>query len=270
MIGEAISGAIGGLANAGLGIYNAVNSEKWNQKNYELQQQALAENKAMNDYQKWFSQNAVNIRAKDLTNSGLSKTLAAGSSATAPNLQQVQAAQRQYTPINEVLGSQFLDTVYSSMINASQVAVSYEEQQNIRANTLKTMQDTLESVERTHNYSSDRELKKAQKDLTSLEYDIKNASKQLYENLNLPYNFNISNPYQLGQGLAMSGGKILNYFKNMSEEQKKKMLSESPLVAPDIKSYSKEDGLSGLGYNAMRNFLEWLFKNDNYITIPEK
>lgn len=252
MIGEAISGAISGIANTGLSIYNAVNSEKWNKKNYELQQQAFRENKAMNEYQKWFSQNAASIRAQDLANAGLSKTLAAGSSATAPNLHQVQAAQRQFTPVNEMLGSQFLDTVYGSMLNASQVATSYEQQQNIRANTLKTMQDTAESAERTQNYKPDRDLK-------SLEYDIKNASKQLYDNLNLPYNFNISNPWLLGQGLAMSGGKLLNYFKNLSEEQKKKIANESILSAPNSKPYSKEDGLSGAGYEVMKNMLQWLF-----------
>lgn len=262
-IAEAISGAIGGLANVGLGIYNAKQSDKWNQKNYELQQQALAENKAMNEYQKWFSQNAVSVRAQDLSNAGLSKTLAAGSSAQAPNLQQVQAAQRQFTPVNEELGSQFLDTIYSSMLNASQVATSYEQQQNIRANTLKTMQDTTESMERTKGYERDRDLK-------SLEYEIKNSAKQLYDNLNLPYNFNISNPYMLGQGLAMSGGKLIDYLKKLSPEQKKKMLSESMLAAPDSRSYKKEDGLSGLGYDAAKRFLQWLFDNDNYISIPEE
>lgn len=263
MIGEAIAGAIGGLTNAGLGIYNAVNSEKWNKKNYELQQQALAENKAMNEYQKWFSQNAVSVRAKDLANAGLSKTLAAGSSAQAPNLQQVQAAQRQFTPVNDQLGSQFLDTIYGSMLNASQVATSYEQQQNIRANTLKTMQDTAESMERVKGYKPDRDLK-------SLEYEIKNSSKQLYDNLNLPYNFNISNPFLLGQGLAMSGGKLMDYLKNLSPEQKKKMMSESMLSAPDSKPYSKGDGLSGLGYENAKKLLEWLFDSGNKISVPIK
>lgn len=263
MIGEAIGGAISGIANTGLGIFNAINSEKWNKKNYELQQQAFQENKAMNEYQKWFSQNAASIRAQDLTNAGLSKTLAAGSSATAPNLQQVQASQRQFTPVNDMLGSQFLDTVYSSMLNASQVATSYEQQQNIRANTLKTMQDTAESAERTQNYKPDRDLK-------SLEYNIKNASKQLYDNLNLPYNFNISNPWLLGQGLAMSGGKLLDYLKNMSPEQKKRLANEGILAAPDIEPYKKSDGLSGAGYDTAKKLLEWLFATDNYISIPTK
>ena len=263
VIGDAITGAIGGIANTGLGIYNAVNAEKWNQKNYELQQQALAENKAMNEYQKWFSKNAVSVRAQDLSNAGLSKTLAAGSSAQAPNLQQVQAAQRQFTPVNEQLGSQFLDSIYSSMLNASQVATSYEQQQNIRANTLKTMQDTAESMERTKGYVADRDLK-------TLEYEIKNSAKQLYDNLNLPYNFNISNPFLLGQGLAMSGGKLIDYFKNRSAEQKKNMVNESLLAAPDHKPYSKEDGLDGLGYDAVKKFLQWLFDNDNYISVPTK
>lgn len=261
-ITEAISGAIGGLANVGLGIYNARQAEKWNQKNYELQQQALSENKAMNEYQKWFSQNSASIRAQDLANAGLSKTLAAGSSAQAANLQQVQAAQRQFTPVNDQLGSQFLDTIYSSMLNASQIATSYEQQQNIRANTLKTMQDTTESVERTEGYKYDRDLK-------NLEYEIKNSAKQLYDNLNLPYNFNISNPFLLGQGLAMSGGKLMDYLKKLSPEEKKKMLSESMLAAPDSKPYDKKDGLSGLGYESAKRFLEWLFDNDNYISIPE-
>ncbi len=262
MIGEAVAGAIGGIANAGIGIYNAAKAEKWNQKNYELQQQALAENKAMNEYNKWFSQNAVSIRAKDLANSGLSKTLAAGSSAQAPNLQQVQAAQRQFTPVNEQLGSQFLDTIYSSMLNASQVATSYEQQQNIRANTLKTMQDTAESMERTHGYKADRDLK-------TLEYEIKNSSKQLYDNLNLPYNFNISNPFLLGQGLAMSGGKLMNYLKNLSPEQKKRLANESLLAAPNQEPYKKEDGLSGLGYDLSKSLLQWLFDSDNRISVPK-
>ncbi len=262
VIGDAISGAISGIANTGIGIYNAVNSEKWNKKNYELQQQALAENKAMNEYQKWFSQNSVAVRAQDLANAGLSKTLAAGSSAQAPNLQQVQAAQRQFTPINEQLGSQFLDTIYGSMLNASQVATSYEQQQNIRANTLKTMQDTTESMERSKGYVHDRDLK-------SLEYEIKNSAKQLYDNLNLPYNFNISNPFLLGQGLAMSGGKLIDYLKNLSPEQKKKMVNESVLAAPDTQGYKKEDGLSGLGYESAKKLLQWLFDSDNYISIPK-
>lgn len=261
-IAEAISGAIGGLANVGLGIYNAKQAEKWNQKNYELQQQALAENKAMNEYQKWFSQNSVAVRAKDLANAGLSKTLAAGSSAQAPNLQQVQAAQRQFTPVNEQLGSQFLDTIYSSMLNASQVATSYEQQQNIRANTLKTMQDTMESMERTKGYKPDRDLK-------GLEYEIKNSAKQLYDNLNLPYNFNISNPYMLGQGLAMSGGKLIDYFKKMPPEEKKKFTTESLLAAPDVKPYQKRDGLSGLGYESAKKFLQWLFDSGNRISVPK-
>lgn len=263
IVGDAISGAISGIANTGIGIYNAVNSEKWNKKNYELQQQALAENKAMNEYQKWFSQNAVSVRAQDLANSGLSKTLAAGSSAQAPNLQQVQAAQRQFTPVNDQLGSQFLDTIYGSMLNASQVATSYEQQQNIRANTLKTMQDTMESMERTKGYKSDRDLK-------GLEYEIKNSAKQLYDNLNLPYNFNISNPYMLGQGLAMSGGKLVDYLKNLSPEQKKKITGESLLSAPDLPPYKKGSGdISGLGYEHAKKFLQWLFDNDNYVSVPK-
>lgn len=261
-VADAIMGVIGGVANTGLGIYNAVNSEKWNKKNYELQQQALAENKAMNEYQKWFSQNAVSVRAQDLANAGLSKTLAAGSSAQAPNLQQVQAAQRQFTPVNEQLGSQFLDTIYGSMLNASQVATSYEQQQNIRANTLKTMQDTAESMERTQGYKVDRDLK-------SLEYDIKNSAKQLYDNLNLPYNFNISNPFLLGQGLAMSGGKLIDYLKNLSPEQKKKIANESLLSAPNSQGYKKEDGLSGLGYDSAKKLLEWLFDSNNYISVSK-
>ena len=261
-IAEAISGIIGGIGDIGLGIYNAKNAEKWNQKNYELQQQALAENKAMNEYQKWFSQNSASIRAKDLANAGLSKTLAAGSSAQAPNLQQVQAAQRQFTPVNQQLGSQFLDTIYSSMLNASQVATSYEEQQNIRANTLRTMQDTAESMERTLGYKTDRDLK-------TLEYEIKNSAKQLYDNLNLPYNFNISNPFLLGQGLAMSGGKLMDYLKNLSPEEKKKLANESVLAAPDFRGYKKEDGLSGLGYESARKLLEWLFDNNNHVSVPK-
>ena len=261
-IAEAISGAIGGLANVGLGIYNAHQSNKWNQKNYELQQQALAENKAMNEYQKWFSQNAVSVRAKDLANAGLSKTLAAGSSAQAPNLQQVQAAQRQFTPVNEQLGSQFLDTIYGSMLNASQVATSYEEQQNIRANTLRTMQDTAESMERTQGYKADRDLK-------TLEYEIKNSAKQLYDNLNLPYNFNISNPFLLGQGLAMSGGKLMNYLNNLSSEQKKKIANESVLAAPNMSNHKKEEVLSCLGCESAIKLLEWLFYNNNHYFISK-
>lgn len=199
-IAEAISGIIGGLGNVGLGIYNAKNAEKWNQKNYELQQQALAENKAMNEYQKWFSQNAVAVRAKDLQNAGLSKTLAAGSSAQAPNLQQVGAAQRQYTPINEQLGSQVLDTVFSSMQNSANLSISYAEAEKKKAEVLKEIQSIYESMANEKNKNADTKLK-------SLEWNIKNGAKALYDELGLPYGFTVGNPYQLGQAMLFSAGK---------------------------------------------------------------
>lgn len=261
MVGGAIAGAISGIGNSVISGLNYANSEKWNQKNYELQQQALAENKAMNDFQKHFAQNSVQIRAKDLEKAGLSKTLAAGSSAVAPNLQQVGAAQRQYTPLNSAIGSQFLDGIFSSMLNSSQIATSYEEQQNIRADTIKTMQDTAESYERTQGYKYDRDLKE-------LEYNIKNAAKQLYDNLNLPYNFNISNPYSLGLGLALSGGKLFNYLSNENTRNTIKN-SNSLLSAPDHKPYDPKEGLNGAGYKAISDALKWLFKSDNHYSVPK-
>lgn len=125
-IAEAVAGAVGGLGNIGLGVYNAVKQNEINQQNYQLQKQAY-------EYNKYVTENQHQIAARDLEKAGLSKTLAAGSANTAQNISgipQMQATDwSQINPLNAISQMANLASTVSGARLASEQAKTQQMQQ---------------------------------------------------------------------------------------------------------------------------------------------
>lgn len=92
--GVIASGVINGAATIGSGIVGLVNNS-YNKKQNEWNKQFARE---QFDYQKYVTENAAQIRARDLEAAGLSKTLAAGDSAS--SIAGVQPAANSNTKLN--------------------------------------------------------------------------------------------------------------------------------------------------------------------------
>lgn len=98
---DAITGAVIGTADIGLGIANTVLAQKNADRNYGQQQDVLSWQKSAQE-KTWLREDtAVQRRVADLKAAGLSPTLAAGSAASTSSPVSVSAPQRQHTDINQ-------------------------------------------------------------------------------------------------------------------------------------------------------------------------
>lgn len=121
-IAEIIAGAISGTVNSGISIYNAVQQHQKMQYDKGIQQQIFAR-----------EDNAVQRRAADLEAAGLSKTLAAGSSANAGVAVPVQAPQVDASKMDAAMNA------LAAMTNLAQIRKLSAETQEAQANTTRAV-----------------------------------------------------------------------------------------------------------------------------------
>jgi len=125
-----IFGAVlGGVAGTGQNIFNWVQNERADQRNYERQQAEVARLEKRED-------NAIQRRALDLQAAGLSKTLAAGSSASAASIAPVQKKAYQ------------MDGVMESALIGMQVKNMSAQNDFIKAQAAQVRQATAHDIER--------------------------------------------------------------------------------------------------------------------------
>lgn len=165
--GEILEG-IGGLINAGTGIYNAVKGNQINTQNYELQKDMFNYQK---DLQKQIFERedtAVQRRAADLQNSGFSKWLAAGGQgASSGAIINTQAPQKQFTPVdlqNAILGiSSLSEMMYGKDKMIADTNFINANAERVRADTQKVLQETLTEMDKRLNMAEERGLTKQQR-----------------------------------------------------------------------------------------------------------
>lgn len=121
-IADIIAGAISGTVNSGISIYNAVQQHQKMEYDKGIQQQIFAR-----------EDNAVQRRAADLEAAGLSKTLAAGSSANAGVAVPVQAPQVDASKMDAAMNA------LAAMTNIAQIRKLSAETQEAQANTTRAV-----------------------------------------------------------------------------------------------------------------------------------
>ena len=121
-IAEAVGGAISGVVNGGLSIFNAMQQQKKMEYDKALQQEIFRR-----------EDTAVQRRAADLEAAGLSKTLAVGSAANAGVAVPVQAPQVDRSGMDVAMN------VLAAMTNIAQIRKLSAETQEAQANTTRAV-----------------------------------------------------------------------------------------------------------------------------------
>lgn len=196
-------GAIGSATNLAGGLAQSILNWKNNDFNKDVINRQLKLQEDNNEYQKYFSENSAQIRAKDLEKAGLSKTLAAGSSAVNPGLSSNPEPQLQHLSGLEGLGNfsnnllQAIDlsntigvSAYNNDLAASSTQLNYQSEKTQKA---------LESLHKEQEQHT-----KAQKEYTQSQKNTFDFDSQLYHNLGIPKDFQINNLYTLGMAGAFN------------------------------------------------------------------
>lgn len=173
MVGEILSG-VGSLIGAGTGIYNSIQSHKYNKEVLEYQKNL--QNKIFER-----EDSAVQRRAADLEKAGMSKWLAAGQGASSGAVVPFgTSGPPQVDFQGAILG---LNNLAEMFYNKEKIVA---ETNNLNANSSKTRAEILTELERTKNVIEERKntsasTQKLLKEIESLEQNITESQQRIIE-----------------------------------------------------------------------------------------
>lgn len=189
-----IADAITGMANSAYNVFTGERSrqdsldvqryqKEMANKQYQLQREQFEYQKSQAEYQKYFDANSVSIRAKDMENAGLSKTLAAGASGNS--------------------GMQFVSATGNPDSNLS-----------VPSPSGRSPFDKMSSLIDFQMRAKQLELLNAQVDTQGVDKEIKRYNLNFARNNNLPYGDGVSGMERVATvlGNALAGNRAFSDF----------------------------------------------------------
>lgn len=227
-------GAIGSAGNLAGSLAQSILNWKNNDFNKDVINRQLKLQEDNNEYQKYFSENAAQIRAKDLENAGLSKTLAAGSSGVNPSLNSNPEPQ-----LGSINGMNEIGNFTQNLMSAIDLS-----------NTIGATAYSNDLAQASAGAQRQNE-KTSKKQASKLEAETKefNRSAGLYESLNLPNNFNITNNHLLGQATAFNVAQLNKAARDWIEQNKGMFGKQGNELIKQFEDYTKNALQNALQYN---------------------
>lgn len=230
--GVITTGFVNGAAAIGNGLIGLINNE-YNKKQNEWNKQFARE---QFEYNKYANENAAQIRAKDLEAAGLSKTLAAGDSASTVGYMSNPAQSQEFSKLDkEIIGNQIAGQL--AQIKSVNADSSYKEE---RKNTEKSLQNMYD--EQANLFKEEALSQKDYRDNLVSQTALNNAREK----------------YHLTENEFLKWDYALSVLENMRSNDQKHSIYNA------VKSFSFEvnnrltEFLKGLDVPKLGDFLEFL------------